>query len=849
LAAADDGMRTSDSFAGLLREYRLAAGLTQEALCERARVSVRSLQGLEAGAQRPQKDTARRLVEALGLPEGERARLVAAAVPAPRRAAGGSHTSPGAAVQPPSTAIPQSLPSYLTSFVGRQRETAAVGDLLARHRLLTLTGPGGVGKTRLALYVASAQRDWFADGVVFVPLATVSDPALAGATVAAALGVQQGGRASIADALVAYLQPKRLLLVLDNFEQLVTAAPLITQLLAAAPALTVLVTSRMPLHLYGEQEFAVPPLQVLAAGDPVTLDTVRSTSTPAVALFVQRARLANPEFALTEQNVKAVIEICRRLDGLPLAIELAAARAKMLPPSTLLAQLGQSLQVLIGGPHDVPARQQTLRNTIAWSYALLSPYEQLLFSQLAVFVGGCSLDAAQLVCDAANAGADSVLEGLVALADRSLLRQESTSVEPRFVLLETIREFAHEDLESRQMTEDLARRHARYFTGLAEQAFKGLVQAEQLDWLGRLDRDYGNLRAAAGWCVDHARDGDREATELGLRLVVALWQPYGILRGHGREQRAWLLVLLASPHAAAPSPGRALGLAAAGHLAHMGGDPQLRDVLLAESLTIARQLGSCEATILSLFTTGIDTAEPNARSRYLSEMLSVARIAGDKAWETWALIYLGFAAVDMEDLDRARGLFEEGRTLAVTRGDRWAISQALEGGAQAARATGDLASARRQFEARLPLCHTLGDKHSLGHTLWMLGEVAEEQGETARALTRYAEALATLRDVWDVDRIAAVLHGIATLAVAAGQPRRAMHMAGTAAAVRGPTWPSWQQDRRSSQIQEAVRRVLGDEEAGAAWSAGQAIPLEQAIADALGALKSDLGRERRPNRP
>jgi predicted ATPase/class 3 adenylate cyclase len=454
------------------------------------------------------------------------------------------------------------LPAQITVFIGRERELAALRDLLGRDdvRLVTLTGPGGTGKTRLSLQVAADALGMFEHGVWFVSLAPIGDPDLVAATIAQALGVREAGGRPILELLKSYLREKRTLLLLDNFEQIVDAAPLVSELLAFAPGLKVLVTSRTTLRLSGEHEYTVPPL-----GLPPTDDGRRTTGRQspnlqtitqyeAVRLFIERAQAARADFAVTNDNAPAVAEICHRLEGLPLAIELAAARVKLFPPAALLARLANRLTFLTGGARDLPERQQTIRNTIDWSYQLLDDAEKTLFARLGVFVGGCTIEAAEAVCSAAGDLPIDVMEGIAALMDKSLLRQEEgVDDEPRFVMLETIREYALERLEQSGEAEAVRRRHTEYYLALAEAAEPWLYShAESPSWLDRLEEEYDNLRAALGWAIE------RREANLALRFGAALgW--FWWLRDDYREGLSWLDAALAQSSADL-TPARAYAL-------------------------------------------------------------------------------------------------------------------------------------------------------------------------------------------------------------------------------------------------------------------------------------------------
>jgi predicted ATPase/transcriptional regulator with XRE-family HTH domain len=444
---------TETDFGDLLRHHRIAAGLTQEALAERAGLSTRGISDLERGARElPRKDTLRLLLQALDLAPADRTALVTAARHPPATEPRGVHPDRFSG-----------LPVALTPLIGRETDVVSVTGLLNEPavRLVTLTGPGGTGKTRLALAVAGRLAAVFPDGVAFVPLAALADPALVVSSIAQGLGVREAAGQTVIEALVAYLRDKRMLLVLNNFEHLLPAAPLVTDLLGADRSLSVLATSRVRLRLSGEREVMVPPLALPSAGSAPGRDELAHV--PAVQLFVARAQDVKSDFALTDENASAVAVICQRLDGLPLAVELAAARIKILSPAALLARLDRRLPLLTGGLRDLPDRQQTLRKTMAWSHDLLGEQERALFRRLGVFAGGWTLEAAEAVAN--RDGAVDVLEGVASLVDISLVRQsDQPDDEPRFMMLETIREFALERLgEDTTEKQAVERAHAAFF--------------------------------------------------------------------------------------------------------------------------------------------------------------------------------------------------------------------------------------------------------------------------------------------------------------------------------------------------------------------------------------------------
>ncbi|HET8850938.1 MAG TPA: adenylate/guanylate cyclase domain-containing protein, partial [Ktedonobacteraceae bacterium] len=489
-----------------------------------------------------------------------------------------------------------SLPVQPTPLIGREQEVVTTGQLLRREdvRLVTLTGPGGTGKTRLGIQVAAGLSDVFADGVYFVSLAPISDAMLVLPAIAKTLGIRDGIGQSLSARLAEVLLKKQVLLLLDNFEQVVGAAPQVADLLSTCPQLKVLVTSREVLHVRAEHEFAVPPLEL---PDPAHLSELAAIArAPSVALFLQRAQAVKPEFRLTITNARAVAEICVRLDGLPLAIELAAARMKLLSPQVLLTRLGRRLAMLTGGSRDVPARQQTLRNTIEWSYQLLNAWEQRLFRRLSVFVGGCTLLAAEAVCTLPDDGEGEVLDGVASLIDKSLLKRMEQagegSEEPRLLMLETIREYGLEVLAARGEEEIALRAHADYFMQFAEEAEPALKGPQLVMWLERLEREHDNLRAALQWALEGGR------AEMALRLGTAL-ERFWVVRGHRNEGRAFLERALAGSAGVTPYV-RAKALLAAARLAFIQSNYDQGEVLAQESLALFQELGDRRGIALSL---------------------------------------------------------------------------------------------------------------------------------------------------------------------------------------------------------------------------------------------------------
>jgi predicted ATPase len=540
-------------FGDLLRQHRNAAGLTQEDLAERSGLSVDTISLLERGEhRRPHRYTMQNLADALGLSRSDRIRFETSA-----RKPAGSATA--------RVARPVDLPLPLTTFIGREREAEEVRHRLLRPdvRILTLTGPGGVGKNRLGLGLARQVQDRFADGVCFVALAPISDPALVPSAIAQALRVKQDAGQSAAEALEQHLREKQMLLVLDNFERLLKAGPPIAHLLAACPRLKVLVTSRVVLRLQGEHDYEVPPLRLPSAGDRPSPEELGRYE--GIRLFMQRAQAADSRFTITIENAPAVVELCRQLDGLPLAIELAAARATLLSPEAVLARLGSRLGLLTGGARDLPDRQRTLRATLDWSYDLLSDTERLLFARLAVFAGGWTLEAAEAVCDLGDEA--EVLEHMSALVDKSLVQQRASDRhELRFAMLETVREYALERLEQSGEIGRLRRRHAAYFLKLAKEEERASQGPLQGVWLDRLQTEHGNLRAALSWSLDSKGD-----TDMGLQLSGAL-SHFWYVREHHSEARMWLQRALERPSGAAR-------LRVPRYWSELGGSPGSRESL------------------------------------------------------------------------------------------------------------------------------------------------------------------------------------------------------------------------------------------------------------------------------
>jgi predicted ATPase/class 3 adenylate cyclase len=725
---------------------------------------------------------------------------------------------------------PNNLPMQPTPLVGREREVEEIrGRLLAPEvRLLTLTGPGGTGKTRLALQAAADLLDEFEDGVFFVALATLTDPTLVVPTVAQALGVRESGDQPLIEGVKDYLKDKRLLLVLDNFEQVLEAAPLAGELLSA-PRLQVLATSRIPLGVYGEHEYAVPPL---ATPDPERLPGLEALSQyEAVRLFIERARAAKADFAVTNENAPAVAEICARLDGLPLAIELAAARVKLLPPKAMLGRLGRRLKLLTGGARNLPERQRTLRGAIEWSYTLLDEGEKTLFARMAVFSGGRTLEAVEAVCDAEGDLPVDAFEGVSSLLDKSLLRQEEgPEGEPRFVMLETIHEYAREKLEESGEAEEIGRAHAQYFLAMAEEAEPELKGSDQARWLERLEAEHDNIRAVL------SRSLEGEDPELGLRLASAL-SHFWFVRGFWSEGRGWLEDALAG-NAGDPARVRAKALSGLARLAVEQGDYEWGRTSAEEALALYRGLGDEKGVSDSLNDLGwvaMLQGDEERAAALLEESLAAAR-QSDDAWSiARALNALAILAGDRDNYERAEALWEESLALGRKLGDRQRVLSVLLNMGAAAAARGDFEQAEALWEEALAISRDSKDPHTNSQALLGLGIAATRRGEHGQAKTLLEEGLVLSRKLGSIVNVAECLETLAGLAGALGDFPRAARLWGAADALREVTGCTWLSSERRlhEPYLEAIRSRSDQAVWTQAWEEGRAMTLEDAIAYAL----------------
>jgi predicted ATPase/DNA-binding SARP family transcriptional activator len=678
------------------------------------------------------------------------------------------------------------VPVQPTNLIGRTREITEARYRLLRVRLLSLTGPPGVGKTRLALAVAEQLRADFEDGIVFVDLVPITDTSAVVPAIAQAMGVRDAPGQPLPLRLKGHLADRQVLLVLDNVEHLLDAAPVLADILGSCPAVKMLVTSRSSLRVSWEHEYPVAPLAV------PTLDPLppvgELADVPAVRLFVERATAAEPDFSLTEHNGRAIAEICARLDGLPLAIELAAARAKVLPPEAILQRLHPRLELLTSGRRDLPARHQTLRRAIAWSHDLLEEPERALLRQLSVFVGGATLPAVEAVCQLPPGG--SIIEALTSLVDKSLLRRADPGPEPQFRMLETIREFAAEQLQGSDEAGAAQRRHAQFYLTLAEAADAQLSGPAQAQWLDRLELEHDNLRAALQWSIDAGE------TDTGLRLAAALgrfWERHG----YSTEGRTWLRMLLAAPRAGFDALyGRAVNIA--GNLARAQGDYDVARQMYRESLAIRDSLG-------------------------------------DRRGASASLNNLGVAAKDQGDYATARAYFE--RSLDVKRdlGDTRGIALTLSNLGLTLKSQGRTTEAEQVLADSLRAFLDLPDPWGVALALSNLGAAAAARGDYDTAHGRYLDSLQrrwVLKDRWG---IAECLEGVAAARAAIGRSAEAAQLLGAAEAIRETLGFPIAPDERINydRLAAAIRQGMSAETLSAAWQIGRAMPLAAAVELAL----------------
>ncbi len=691
---------------------------------------------------------------------------------------------------------PNNLPRQPTPFLGREREISELVDLLRRDevQLLTLTGPGGTGKTRLALQAAADLLDDFRDGVFFVPLAPLSDPALLAPAIGNAIGIREEGERSLAERLRDVLATKHLLLVLDNMEHLVEGAPLVGEILAASPRLKVLATSRLPLRLRAEREYPVPPLALPRRKPPPLPEHL--TQYTAVQLFVERAQAVKPDFAVDNENAPAVAEICHRLDGLPLAIELAAARVRMLSPQAMLPRLEKRLPLLTGGARDAPARQRTLRETIRWSHDLLGEEDQVLFRRLAVFAGGATFEAAETVVN--SAGDLDVFAGLERLVEQNLQRQlAGHGGEPRFAMLETVREFGLEQLESAGELDAIHTRHVEHILMLFADSYTKLNGPQTARWLDLLEAEHDNLRTALAWSMT--------ATDVETSLQLAgnaglFWY----LNGHWSEGREWLERVVARESEASPQA-RGRALTELGRLALYQGDDARAISALEQALTLCRRAGDRHGTIYALYLLGIgaeDIGNDVQATTWLQESLQLAREVDNRSMIAWVLYHLGIVA--------------SGR--------------------------GEYTTAVRNCREALTVFRQIEELWGIAVTLGYLGLLASIVGELAEAADTFREALAILDELGVIEGLSETLANVAVFAQAIGQHESAARLIGAAAVMTEAlgaraTWPE-REIREPTAV--ALRSALGPLEFARVQDTGRALTREQAIAEACAVVNRPI---------
>ena len=792
--------------------------------------------GRQAEALEAYRNVRTTLVETLGIEPGSALRDLERAI---------LHQDPEldlAPVPPLAPAPERTMPSpyATTSFVGRRRELWEIPTLLRRAdvRVLTLTGAGGTGKTRLAVEATDGIGDEYPDGVVPVELAPIRDPGLVAATIADTLGLSETVEEEAAEVLVAYLNGRRVLLVLDNFEHVIGAAPLVSELSAGAPGVTFLITSRAPLDISEERVYPVPALQVPDAARPGGIGQLRRTE--ATRLFVDRARHARADFELSESNADSVAELSVRLDGLPLALELAAARIRLLSPAAILERLARRLEPLKAPPGaDVPERHRTLQAAIAWSYDLLTAEEQSLFTSLAVFDGGFTLEAAAAVAE--NVELDAA-DGVESLLNNNLLRTERMAGgDPRFGMLETIREYSLERLDERGDGEAMRRQHAGFYALLAERAEPELRGPHQMSWLERLDADLANIRGALTWATESGE------AEIGLRIGAALWR-FWHMRGHFIEGRERLERLLAVGSGSAAA--RASVQLAVASIANVQGDHEAVRRLLEASLPVHRRLGDdlMVSTSLALLTSSAVAAGDADRALSIAEEgLAVARRSGDLSTEAMLLFNVGMALAWRGDLDEAEHTIEESVRGARRAGNVTSVGNWLRALGSVSLARHDYEGARPRFEESLALGREFGQPWCISHSLSNLALVAQEAHDHATARRLLEESIAMQRERRERLGLAANLEVFGRLAAAQGHTVRAARLYACASVLRedvgvDPCEPGWPDPE--PQVAE-LRAALAADVFADAWEAGRALTLDESLDYALG---EELDDERATSR-
>lgn len=887
-------MATERIFSQWLKERRKALDLTQRDLAQRVGCAVVTIQKIEEGERRPSKQIAELLADQLEVPAESREEFIRAA-----RQSGASHRqSPAGGLPTPiecPRSLPTNLPAPLTPLIGREHEFATVCTLLARAdvRLVTLGGPPGVGKSRLSIAVGewAAQRTggepgspphataqvrppYFVDGIWFVPLAAVREPALVISTIARTLGIVETGAQPILQTLQHHLRPKKMLLVLDNFEQVVAAAPQLVELLSGCPQVKALVSSRSPLLVRGEHEVTLEPFDLPDPAGPLPAPG-ELRAYPALALFEARVQSFQPTFALSAENARTVSQICARLDGLPLAIELAAARLRQFSLVQLAEHLQRpqagSLNLLTGGPRDLPPRHQTLRAAIAWSYELLAPAAQQLFARLAVFSGGFDYPAAAAVAahEHESQRRHFLLANLQTLFDHSLIQKIDNGGETRFIMLETIRAFALEQLRKADTVRRAGADHAHYFLALAETTARHIQDEQPKVWLDQMERDHDNVRAALKWLIVHESAG-------ALRLAAAL-REFWYIRGYFSEGRAWLAQVLAldSP----PSTARAGALLAAGQLAQNQGEYAIAQETLVESITLFRQFGDQGGCAEALRELGWVLYNMHKREEAIArfeESLSLFRTLGDQAKVATVLVSLvhvmglqvtgqplvrsylqeslaifrrlnrvedvAFALSRQSDLETLLGDYPaairsltEALTLLRGLGAKRGMAWALEALGDVERLNGAWAPARTHLSEALSLFQELGDKDGVMITLHHLAQLERVEGNLVDAVAGYRQSLALCQTLDNKHMTARCLAGLGGVALARGQNEYATQLLAAAQTLFDtlpPFLPPGDQAEYDKMLQ-AAQATLSAEDFAHAWNEGAALTTQQAVEFAL----------------
>lgn len=867
-------MLSDISFGEWLKRQRKAAGLTQEQLAQQVSCAAITLRKIEAEERRPSEQIATRLAEIFNIPENERRAFL--------QFARGNWKSTFSGViddipwREPITPR-TNLPTPLTSFIGREKEIEEIVRLLDKNRLVTLTGPGGVGKTRLAIQSSNELMGNFKDGVWWVELAPLTDESLVPQALAEALGVREIPNQSLSEALFNFLHSKQLLLVLDNCEHLITGcAQLADKLLSACSTLKILATSREALGLTGEIAWPVPILSLPNVQRMSLTDLLMQYE--GIRLFVARAAAAEPEFTLNERNALSVAQVCQRLDGVPLAIELAAARIKMMTVEEIAKHLDDRFDLLTAGSRTALPRHRTLRAAIDWSYDLLSGPKRILFNRLSVFAGGFTLDAAEEVASGGEVTKSQVIDLLGQLIDRSLVivaaRPENADTDTRYGMLETIREYGREKLDEAAETEQLRQRHCDFFIAFAEKADANLKGAQHLEWLDRLDAEHDNLRAALQWTLK-ARD-----VRATLRLAGTLswfWER----RSYLSEGRCWLEWALTVVDSSVPTSVQAKALYGAAYLARALGDFAKAYELVEQSIALWRVIDSAEdkhGLALALTLLGIlvrDQGDPATSRSLIEESVALSREQGDIWSLAWSLINLGMAIRDQEDYALAWSTIEEGVALWRKQGDLWGLAEALHYLGLVAYRRGDYEAAYSIIEEAFSIRRRVGDKRSIAYSFHTLGVFALAQGDMDRARQFFEQDLVMFRELGDKSGIALsfqyqgyfaqlqgdntqaqsffeegltlaqetgprwissnYLLGLAGVHASRGQLERAARLCGAAKAQSAAGASFWDAFECSyyEHIVTLARASLGEEAFATAQAEGQALTLEQATTYAL----------------